>query len=778
MGTKRRKISRKQLEKRESSQEIPTHESESLLRLTWARPAAAILFATLMVWAFLVPADSISVFQGDALPQNLFWLIAAVLCGLSAFDGTGFRFRAFDWIVATSGLTWLVVVTWIGCHENNPRPVWNGFWQIISIASCYFCARTLLVDGRCRAALMCLILVGCSALSIHGLGQVTVRFPAQRARYEADPDRELAKIPLYAPEGSPERARFESRLYSPEPFATFSLANSLATVLSAGLVLALAATVTCLRHWKPNGGSWWVTASMMAMLGLLGTCWFLTRSRTAFVALIAAAAFWLVARAIRNRWKPRDVEAADSRVANPRILGFVFSLVMLILVGGWIWIERNDRLVLTEAPKSLAFRLEYWIATVRMIQDHAWFGVGFGNFQNYYPQYKLEQASETIADPHNWILDWAATMAPVSVLLLLGWLFRCLFRIQFLQDEHESPNVDNGPFRYLVLGAVAGGTLCVALLTLLVGIDLEEILFGWVVGGCLGWASWSVVCKLAESQRAVSATAAVAVLVCLLASGAWQASGIAMPLVALLASGHPRGTCRGSGNRSWMAAVLPGVGLVCFIWQSWMPVTSSWALMQKAENQPGQSRRETILQAMAADRLDTNPLGWLSDLEFERVAFNPQVTGDRQFRKAAAQALQRLEEWLARDRQKFTNWQRAGDQVLKLAEAAQRRGMSTEDFLARASAYYRQAVLLYPSSVQLRAQLAATAAIASDWTTFDMEVAEARRLSEATPHLDKRLESQIIWMPLGSFPQAIQAGNPGSAHAELLIDWLRSTKAP
>ena len=84
-----------------------------------------------------------------------------------------------------------------------------------------------------------------------------------------------------------------------------------------------------------------------------------------------------------------------------------------------------DREVITEAPKSLLYRWQYWRATCDMIGDHPWFGCGLGNFKSYYTRYKAPEASETIADPHNFLLEIAATAGlPSLVLFLLG---RCRF---------------------------------------------------------------------------------------------------------------------------------------------------------------------------------------------------------------------------------------------------------------------------------------------------------------------------------------------------------------
>ena len=48
-----------------------------------------------------------------------------------------------------------------------------------------------------------------------------------------------------------------------------------------------------------------------------------------------------------------------------------------------------------------------------MIADHPLFGIGPGQFQQFYARYKLPEASETIADPHNFLLEiWSTAGTP------------------------------------------------------------------------------------------------------------------------------------------------------------------------------------------------------------------------------------------------------------------------------------------------------------------------------------------------------------------------------
>ena len=97
--------------------------------------------------------------------------------------------------------------------------------------------------------------------------------------------------------------------------------------------------------------------------------------------------------------------------------------------------------------------------------------------------------------------------------------------------------------------------------------------------------------------------------------------------------------------------------------------------------------------------------------------------------------------------------------------------------LERAQGYYLTAVERYPTSTELRLQLAAVAAFAGDENTYRTELREARRLSELTPHDDKKLENQLIWLPLREIPASLRVAGEREVRAEPLMAWLRSQEA-
>src|SRR5208282_2916631 len=86
------------------------------------------------------------------------------------------------------------------------------------------------------------------------------------------------------------------------------------------------------------------------------------------------------------------------------------------------------------AATSFGYRVQYWQATLRMIADRPLLGCGPGNFQDLYTQYKLPEASEEVADPHDFLLEvWATagTPAMLALLCILGLFGASMRRVGF-----------------------------------------------------------------------------------------------------------------------------------------------------------------------------------------------------------------------------------------------------------------------------------------------------------------------------------------------------------
>ncbi len=736
---------------------------DDLRRLgTICRAAAGGLLSILLLWSLLVPNDATSVFMGSSLPQVLLALFTGVLAaGSVALLKQAPQISAADTAIAFAILAWLVLTSFLAGSTTDPRPAWLGCWHVIGLGSTYYTARLIIRDARSRAVILSILAAGCIALSVHAIYQTTVDFPANRAAYEADPEGFLKENNVTAPAGSPARKRLEDRfLESKEPFATFALANSLAVLLSGGLILIAG----CIVSKGADTANWRVALTGVACL-LLITAWFLTKSRTAYVGVFAGMMYWFLLA--------KTNDASGLLIARLRI---AMAACAIVFAGAFVWFMQNDSLVLSETFYSLRFRLEYWYATAQMIFEFALTGIGLGNFQDYYPAYKLEQASETIADPHNWLLDIAVCLSVPSAIVIIGWLVRHVMP-GAKTTEGAPPETESSSATALLRGAIIGGVLLVAGLAVFRQLDVAAFLISWPVGILGSWCIYPLCLRAAQQPQSVFRATVFAMIVCLLASGSWQASGLAMPMVILLASiVEADRKLDAVTPRRFIPLVAACLGLAVFCAQTWLPVTRVWNERGSLPFARSTSEQlEIIESAIAADPLDAELLG----LRAQILASSASQSTRGAFTPLAEQAAKQLEQWLAIDGVAHGNWMLAGSVLLDLAESAQRHGDDDQRWILSAVEHYAEASRRYPSDVGLHVQVATTALLQGDQRTASREIDEAWRLSEATVHDDKRLNMQEIYLPAGLLDRTtlsqIRPTADGRVKAELAAEWIRIT---
>ena len=245
---------------------------------------------------------------------------------------------------------------------------------------------------------------------------------------------------LWFPPGSPERELFESRLANKEPMATFALTNSLAAFLTPWLVMLAGMGFGCGRNRKRLLG--------MVLCGLpIAVCLLLTKSRSGYIAAgVGLVLAWLLCRqrTVRIGWKwPAAIVA-----------------IAAVLVAAAVTVGGLDRELLSRASKSFGYRLQYWQSSLLLIADHPMVGCGPGNFQNAYTQYKLPEASEEVADPHNFLLEIWATAGTPAVLAFLAVLGCFAWAMMVADggegkgeggDETANQRVSHNPSEFILL---------------------------------------------------------------------------------------------------------------------------------------------------------------------------------------------------------------------------------------------------------------------------------------------------------------------------------------
>ncbi|MDO4587098.1 MAG: O-antigen ligase family protein [Planctomycetia bacterium] len=345
-------------------------------------------------------------------------------------------------------------------HSGNIRYAFNMFWIWSGIIGVFFLFRYLrpILTTIVIRSLLILIIGICLSESVFSIYTYSVRDPEFRKQYLNNPEKILAENQLYFPEGSAERILFENRLLnSLEPLGTFGLTNTLAGLLAPNLIIlvgwlgffvfsipssglklpsflpyslksALSSHLETKKLWG-NLLLWnYLTILISGILFCpIWICLSLTKSRSAYIAFGLGAMIYLLF-IVCCFIKHKNIKTDSSVFYRKVKIGF-FALFFLIVTSffGALFFGLIDREVITEAGKSLSYRLDYWIASYRIILDHSLFGIGPGNFQTIYPQYILPTASEFIADPHHWAFEIASLFGIPALIFFLGFIFIVLF---------------------------------------------------------------------------------------------------------------------------------------------------------------------------------------------------------------------------------------------------------------------------------------------------------------------------------------------------------------
>jgi len=702
----------------------------------------------------LFPSESAAA-HGDGISVVMLWLALAVFWLIAAIGRPGFSTR-FGWIDAGVVLLLLcqaAAALWAVSH-GSPRPAINVFWEWVGLGLCFLLARQLIDaerESRALAAVMIALAVG---LSVYGLYQRAYEMPVSRALYHADPDAALRDAGTWFPPGSPQRKLFEDRLANDEPMATFALTNSLAGFLAPWLTVLLGIACSELPNRKRLLGA-------LALAVPVAICLYLTHSRSGnLAALLGLALVWPLVRGkpFRFGWK---IPAAI-------ILAGVVLLALAASIG---------KLDYETAHKSFGYRLQYWRSSISMIADHPWLGCGPGNYQETYTRYKLPEASEEVADPHNFLLEiWATagTPAALAFLAVLGF-FACKIvggegrgardwgrgrneeneKCKLSEANADAPNPripeSRAPRRvppipcppstdgwlFVLIGGAVGFLLSLPLgmigaaspgimpvvLSLPSACIAIALLFGWIRDG--------------RMPRLLPALAVVVLLINLLAAGGISYAGVAGSLWLLMALGL-QGERPKSLHAVWAWTALAGMlalGAVCYR-TAYSPVLACHTLLHLSEKEPARAE-DHLAAAATADPWSAEP--------WRRMAIVELDLWNRSLDKDAFRRFEQAAENLSQLNPNSSNtWSMIGDWYSQAAMKTDPIGKkAAPDAASKALAAYKRAVELYPNSAIKRAKLAEAYRTEGEPEAFRREAETALRLDTATPHADKKLPDDV-----------------------------------
>ena len=187
-----------------------------------------------------------------------------------------------------------------------------------------------------------------------------------------------------------------------------------------GRILPLLAAMALLGSRAVHGKRWWLHSAVLVPIAL---AFLLTFSKGGlFLGLPAAfvVIFW--------QW-----QQVNGRRTWPWLL-----LFGVMGAAGLLAIEQIPALAgrLSLTGETGVFRLSLWQASLNMVSDHPWFGVGLDNFlYEYRGRYILEAAwrDPNLSHPHNLLLDFATRIGLPGLLAglwLIGTLTRMLLQLR------------------------------------------------------------------------------------------------------------------------------------------------------------------------------------------------------------------------------------------------------------------------------------------------------------------------------------------------------------
>lgn len=508
----------------------------------------AILFV-LSLWK---PTDTaVSVGFGDSI-----WHIALSLLGfLSAtfYAASLGRFGSSQrlsllWLLIALVVLWHAMATGYSIGKSNLKNSIYGFWQSTSMWLLLPTIATLVRSPESAARLLKLWWVLAVFALFWGFWEYGVIQPSQRAELAKDRIGFLQRNKIDV--DSSDAVLIINRIESTEVLSLFALANSYAGFLVAIWPLWLGWMLQGFRNRRLSRDSGsvastsmlqrseWLIPSILVLATALALL--LTKSRTAWVATAVSTllAFALdpVLRGDLGRWIK----------SNPMLI--VGALIALLAVFGGVY--ALDPLIFQEAGKSLSYRMEYWRGAWELIGLQPMYGYGSLNFQPTYLQVKKISASETPADPHNFLLELGHSGGWILLgltALLLFMLCMCSLRQRLLGSGglyfSEGSSVDGanqGWVKSFRASVILCGLLVFAYAFFTAG-DQEMIGTTLAIIASSAIAYWfttesasASVQRLVMRQPVLLLVSFLGVMVHFLASGGWMFPGTMIaPMVAM-----------------------------------------------------------------------------------------------------------------------------------------------------------------------------------------------------------------------------------------------------
>ena len=369
------------------------------------------------------------------------WLFVSILCNRFRWRKTGFGIAVCVFIFA--GVLSAVFAS------DKRAAVTDLITLATPMVGALLLVQLLTSTVRIRLALLLILSVGVAA-TIQCVDQKMESNEMLIAEYEADPVEFLQKQGI-EPDGM-EHWMYEHRLYSKDIRGFLMTSNSAASffllAVFAGLGLCLQVVRQKMSQEAMAALACYVLAFVTVLSGL-----FLTQSKGGIGAFMLGVILLVLLLIFgKTIWKRR------------RVVGIVALLV--IVAGTGLVIAHGLHHGRLPGGTSMLVRWQYWESTAQMIRDHIFTGGGGGNYPEFYTHYKTPEASETVQNPHNWILSLLSQYGPLGLAAFMAAFLLPLYKkCRHIYVNDALPVVESTPERsHFWIGLLASASVMLLLI--------------------------------------------------------------------------------------------------------------------------------------------------------------------------------------------------------------------------------------------------------------------------------------------------------------------------
>ncbi|MHC5185556.1 MAG: O-antigen ligase family protein [Planctomycetota bacterium] len=369
------------------------------------------------------------------------WLFVSILCNRFRWRKTGFG-------IAVGVFVFAGVLSAVFASDKRAAVT-----DLVTLATPMFVGlllvQLLTSQIKIRLALLLIVAVGVAA-TIQCVDQGMDSNEVLIAEYEANPVDFLGKQGVEP--DSMEHWMYEHRLYSKDIRGFQMTSNSAASFF---LLAIFAGLGMCLQPLGKKMSQESMAALACYLLGLLIVVFglFLTQSKGGIGAFVLGVMLLVLLLAFgKTIWKRR------------RVVGIL--LLLAIVVGTGLVIGHGLYHGRLFGGNSMLVRWQYWVSAAEMIRDHIATGVGGGNFPEFYTHYKIPAASETVQNPHNWVLSLLSQYGPLGLAAFMAAFLLPLYRAcRHFYANGALPARESTPRRsHLWIGLLASASVVLLLI--------------------------------------------------------------------------------------------------------------------------------------------------------------------------------------------------------------------------------------------------------------------------------------------------------------------------